>query len=336
MHLLICNSNMFIPIVLTTVLNNSDQRYLIYVDIPSIYMFFDKLNLPENCNLLKYPHYINWKNANKAKQFIWNQLEHIDIKSITFYHTAYGELATWLISKYSRNTTIYFQSPFPSFCFKKRISLKALKLFLVYKIIYNTDIIPMDSGNNTLPSISPKFFKKNNVINKNAMVDNDLVCNYVNEKLNLNNNNSSILLVTGSNITAGFCDETDYGKIINSILSALGKDKFMVKCHPRFDDLLSIEKMLPAIPKYIPGNVILPLFDCYIGLCSALLIEAANVGKCSISILNLLNIDFKLKSVLKDSLEVRLKSGSTIYYPNSISELNDIVKRSCNNNITMI
>ena len=45
MHLLICNSNMFIPIVLTTVLNNSDQRYLIYVDIPSIYMFFDKLNL---------------------------------------------------------------------------------------------------------------------------------------------------------------------------------------------------------------------------------------------------------------------------------------------------
>ena len=33
MHLLICNSNMFIPIVLTTVLNNSDQRYLIYVDI---------------------------------------------------------------------------------------------------------------------------------------------------------------------------------------------------------------------------------------------------------------------------------------------------------------
>ena len=69
----------------------------------------------------------------------------------------------------------------------------------------------MDSGNNTLPSISPKFFKKNNVINKNAMVDNDLVCNYVNEKLNLNNNNRSILLVTGSNITAGFCDETDYG-----------------------------------------------------------------------------------------------------------------------------
>ena len=168
------------------------------------------------------------------------------------------------------------------------------------------------------------------------MIDDELVYNYVSEKLNLNNNNRSILLVTGSNITAGFCDETDYGKIINSILSALGKDKFMIKCHPRFDDLLSIEKMLPAIPKYVPGNLILPLFDCYIGLCSTLLSEAANVGKCSISILNLLNIDFKLKSVLKDSIEIKLKSGSTIYYPNSISELNDIVKRSCNNNITMI
>ena len=327
---------MFIPIVLTTILNNSEQRYLIYVDIPDIYTFLGKLNLPNNCMLLKYPHNINRKNANKAKQFIWNQLVHIDIKSITFYHTEYGELATWLISKYSRNTTIYFQSPFPSFCFKKKISLKALKLFLVYKIVYNTDIVPMNYGNDILPSISPRFFKKNNVINKNAVIDDELVYNYVSEKLNLNNNNRSILLVTGSNIAAGFCDETDYGKIINSILSALGKDKFMIKCHPRFDDLLSIEKMLPAIPKYVPGNLILPLFDCYIGLCSTLLSEAANVGKCSISILNLLNIDFKLKSVLKDSIEIKLKSGSTIYYPNSISELNDIVKRSCNNNITMI
>lgn len=327
---------MFIPIVLTTILNNSEQRYLIYVDIPDIYTFLGKLNLPNNCMLLKYPHNINWKNANKAKQFIWNQLVHIDIKSITFYHTEYGELATWLISKYSRNTTIYFQSPFPSFCFKKKISLKALKLFLVYKIVYNTDIVPMNYGNDILPSISPRFFKKNNVINKNAVIDDELVYNYVSEKLNLNNNNRSILLVTGSNIAAGFCDETDYGKIINSILSALGKDKFMIKCHPRFDYLLSIEKMLPAIPKYVPGNLILPLFDCYIGLCSTLLSEAANVGKCSISILNLLNIDFKLKSVLKDSIEIKLKSGSTIYYPNSISELNDIVKRSCNNNITMI
>ena len=327
---------MFIPIVLTTILNNSEQRYLIYVDIPDIYTFLGKLNLPNNCMLLKYPHNINWKNANKAKQFIWNQLVHIDIKSITFYHTEYGELATWLISKYSRNTTIYFQSPFPSFCFKKKISLKALKLFLAYKIVYNTDIVPMNYGNDILHSISPRFFKKNNVINKNAVIDDELVYNYVSEKLNLNNNNRSILLVTGSNITAGFCDETDYGKIINSILSALGKDKFMIKCHPRFDDLLSIEKMLPAIPKYVPGNLILPLFDCYIGLCSTLLSEAANVGKCSISILNLLNIDFKLKSVLKDSIEIKLKSGSTIYYPNSISEINDIVKRSCNNNITMI
>ena len=285
MHILICNSNMFIPIVLTTILNNSEQRYLIYVDIPDIYTFLGKLNLPNNCMLLKYPHNINWKNANKAKQFIWNQLVHIDIKSITFYHTEYGELATWLISKYSRNTTIYFQSPFPSFCFKKKISLKALKLFLVYKIVYNTDIVPMNYGNDILPSISPRFFKKNNVINKNAVIDDELVYNYVSEKLNLNNNNRSILLVTGSNIAAGFCDETDYGKIINSILSALGKDKFMIKCHPRFDDLLSIEKMLPAIPKYVPGNLILPLFDCYIGLCSTLLSEAANVGKCSICLL---------------------------------------------------
>ena len=87
MHILICNSNMFIPIVLTTILNNSEQRYLIYVDIPDIYTFLGKLNLPNNCMLLKYPHNINWKNANKAKQFIWNQLVHIDIKSITFYHT---------------------------------------------------------------------------------------------------------------------------------------------------------------------------------------------------------------------------------------------------------
>lgn len=204
---------MFIPIVLTTILNNSEQRYLIYVDIPDIYTFLGKLNLPNNCMLLKYPHNINWKNANKAKQFIWNQLVHIDIKSITFYHTEYGELATWLISKYSRNTTIYFQSPFPSFCFKKKISLKALKLFLVYKIVYNTDIVPMNYGNDILPSISPRFFKKNNVINKNAVIDDELVYNYVSEKLNLNNNNRSILLVTGSNITAGFCDETDYGKL---------------------------------------------------------------------------------------------------------------------------
>lgn len=45
------------------------------------------------------------------------------------------------------------------------------------------------------------------------MVDNDLVCNYVNEKLNLNNNNRSILLVTGSNITAGFVMKLIMGKL---------------------------------------------------------------------------------------------------------------------------
>ena len=55
-----------------------------------------------------------------------NQLKPYTVESITFYHTEYGELANWLIGKYSSHVHIYFQPPYRSWELKHSYSLRDL------------------------------------------------------------------------------------------------------------------------------------------------------------------------------------------------------------------
>lgn len=65
MVVLICNSNMFVPGVLTTVLKNPEIYYIIYTDQYGIEKFLQELSL-QNTIILRYPN--NYKLALVSKE----------------------------------------------------------------------------------------------------------------------------------------------------------------------------------------------------------------------------------------------------------------------------
>ena len=107
--LLICNSNMFVPTVLTEVLTNTEKKYIIISDTDNIRQFFDFLALP---NVI-YKHYgFNPKKDGRfgfirKKNELLNYVFQYEIDKVVFFHAEFGAMANWLISQLSKKIKRY-------------------------------------------------------------------------------------------------------------------------------------------------------------------------------------------------------------------------------------
>lgn len=128
-ELLICNSNMFVPYVMTECLKNRNTRYIVASDTPNINQFFELLNF-DNVVQLKYSTgkiSVIYKEKKKMKSFFANYR----ITKVVFYHAEFGELANWLLLKFAKKgVCIEYHKVFDSIPVPKAKLYQGLKIKL--------------------------------------------------------------------------------------------------------------------------------------------------------------------------------------------------------------
>lgn len=319
-ELLICNSNMFVPYVMTECLKNKNKRYIVASDTPNINQFFELLNF-DNVIQLAYSTgkvSVIYKEKKKMKFFLANY----SITKVIFYHAEFGELANWLLLKFAqKGVNIEYHKLFDSIPFPKAKWYQGFKIRMKQWLCFNYFPDVLDDGTNLFPSLPNSFFKRLKAVSIESKIDRALIYNAVKglkDKLNIKGN---VLLVSGSVVADNLVSKVDYENIINEIIDFVGTENATIKMHPRFDDMIGKEQELNEMPKYIPGNVIIDAFDIYIGYYSTLLVEAAHNGKKVISTLYLMKPQNEASQKrFYEYLENRLNGKGLIYFPKTIEE----------------
>lgn len=315
---------MFVPIVITTLLEHPNMQYVVCIDQDNIYTFFKEMNF-SNAILIKYPvkyHIRHYYSFYKIKRNILSQLRKYEITAIYFYHTEFGEFANWLITKYSSCAKIYLSSPYSSLSFAKGLDWQSKKIYLIHRFFFNTRVDVLKTGDYYIPSISSHFYRKNKIIRMTPIINNSIIADLVKEKYSVLKGKEDIVFMTGTVVTDDEVEENVYIEQVNAIVAAVGLNRMLSKCHPRYDNLYGEEKKMRQLPKYLPLNVLLCMYDIYIGYNSTALVEAAVAGKRAISLLDLIPAKKTLK--VKEYhlyLDLKLNGKGYIFYPTNINEL---------------
>ncbi|MCI6160907.1 MAG: hypothetical protein MR681_06190 [Prevotella sp.] len=323
MTLLLCNSNMFVPIVLTQVLSEPKKQFIIFTDQNNISILFSELALT-NIIVKFFKTEFTLGKLKVQRRELLTDLQYYNIHDIFFYHTEYGEAANWLLLYFRDKANIYFSSPFGSFPLSKTYSLKSLLMNLKRYVLYGYFSDMLVSGNRVIPSLPKAFYKKIKAKRKNITVKQNLVNSAVFPLVkNIGSCRDTVLLVGGIDCTG--IDTTKYLDVENQIIKAIGIERIVIKCHPRFNDLYGLEKDLPAIPSYIPMNLLIPFFRCFVGYGSTVLSEAAKLGVKSISTINIIPAKSKSESI-KKVLDMKLSNKGIIYYPENVNKLKELLQ----------
>ena len=323
-QMLVCNSNMFIPTVLTEVLGHPQNSYLVISDIKNIILFFNFINLC-NVDCIDYEGFERDLLFFRGKRNLLNIIELYEIEQVTFFHAEFGDMANWLIKRLSKSIPVKYCKIFDKMSLPPhKPSLETIKIKIKQKVFWGMDVVILDRGR-PIPSLPDAFFLKICAETVTMPINRKLISDYVSQKLSCIRIHSKFVLLTGTVVKVGLCPPKEYEQIINQVLGILGMKNTVSKCHPRFDDMYGRERELRQIPSYIPGNVMIDSFDCYVGFESTLLVEAAMAGKISVSLINLLPISVEVKKHWRCFLDSRLDGKGKILYPNDLIEFEQLL-----------
>lgn len=316
---------MFVPYVMSEILRNKDKDYLVVTDTANIFQFFFKINL-ENASLFKYGAK-NRYDIFDCKKKLMAEYAKYDVDRLIFFHAEFGELINWFIKKIHNDVEINYCKIYNSQPFPKASFFKSIRLKLAQKLRWGMTVDALNKGNAIIPSLPQSFFEKIKAKNINIEFDYDLLAPKMKTLLSKLNLSGNIIFLNGTAVDTKQVGKEDYIEGIDCFIRRIGAQNIVAKCHPRFSSFYGIEKDLPQIPSYIPGNLIIDSFDVYIGYESTLLVEAAQAGKLAISTVYYLkptkeNIPYDVEMFLKD----RLNNKGTIHFPKTLDEIENIIK----------
>ena len=320
--LFICNSNMFIPMVLSEILQHAQYRYIVMSDIKNIHSFFEYISIP---NVIFIPYGVNFVKDGKLsfikkKKEAMTALKPYHIEELVFFHAEFGDMGNWLIYKLSKKIPVKYcklYNKIPSQ--KAKISLKSIMMNIKLYVLWGQIMDIRDAGH-LFPSLPVSFFKKVNAETVDIDVNLEVINSFLSDKFKEYNLSSKYLLLTGTAVQNHWYGEKEYANFINKLIETIGKDKMVSKCHPRYDGLYGLEKELQQVPSFIPGNLLLNHYDIYVGIESTLLVEAAQAGKKAVSIIDWLESDKERVKGQHDFFDSRLEGKCKIYYPTNMEE----------------
>lgn len=320
-ELLICNSNMFVPYVLSECLSNKRKQFVVASDTSNIIQFINSLNLA-NITILEYTSG-TIKTIMEEKKKIKTFLSKNNITRVVFYHTEFGGLANWLLLILAkREVRIEYHKVFDRIPYPKAKWYQGLKIKVKQLFYFNYMPMVLNNGTRIFPSLPDDFYNKIKAITIPASYDDQKVKERVKLLIDDLGIKAKTLLVSGSVVEMGYVSDKEYTQVTDNLINIIGSDNVALKVHPRFNDIFGKELSLSEIPKYIPANVMLDVFDTYIGYSSTLLVEAAQKGKKVISTLLFMRpLNIESQQMWHNFLESRLNGKGIIYYPKSIEEL---------------
>jgi len=292
MKILLFNTNLAAKYVLSEI--ERGDNIIILTDQKSIKMLIERLNY-KNVEL----HYMqsdgfslfNLIQLYKARKKIRALFEQNNIEELVYFHQAFGGFFNWIITyAHGLGIRISYQRVMRQLNSLPFKGISAWKCKLKYKLFFSTDVNPIASGTHyPTPSLSQKFIRKNNIIERNGKIDNNAILSVEKKLFNIINlpiKGHVILLLTGSVLSTGQVEYIEYKEKMTALIQSLGTTRIICKCHPRFTDEIQIEKSLPHIPSYIPMELLENFFSIYIGYGSSVLIDVARQNKLSISLID--------------------------------------------------
>ena len=315
---------MFVPYVLSEVLNHQEGKYVIMSDLENIIQFLSKIKL-SNADVLKYNH-SSCTTIFSSRRKLMNLTNHYKIDKIIFFHTEFGGIINWFLQEKSKQCEIFYCRVYNSMPFSKAHGIRALKYYLKERLLYGVDMDILVEKPRLLPSLPESFFKKIGALPYSIEIDNNKIKKQISDVVTGAIEKAKVVLLTGATVQHGLVTETEYIAKTNALIEAIKKHNCVAKCHPHFNDVYGKERELTNIPSYIPGNLIIDNFEIFIGNHSTLLVEAALAGKVAISLLDYYEQDSKQVENLKSFLADRLQNRGVIHYPKSTEEILALIK----------
>lgn len=329
MKLLLFNTNLAARSVLSYA--ESGEKLIVLTDQKGIYELMSLLDY-QNVQL----HFISAgyslsqpSRLFKAKSSIRLLFNENKIDEVVFYHQAFGGFYNWIIwYAHQKHIPILYQRCVkPLETGQPDHSLRAIKHYLTYKLCYHTDVAMYTNGTKgTTPRLTDKFRKDNGVFEQWVFWKDENVKTSgkrVAEKLSLPPIKGKVLLLSGSVVATGAVESSVYENKMKELITAIGADEIICKCHPRFSDETEEEKVLPHIPAYIPMELLLQQFKVVIGYGSSVLLNAADNGQIAISLVDYL----PEKSALRKDVFYDYFKGSKVIFIRSSQELLNIIYR---------
>mgnify|MGYP001491670601 CR=1 FL=1 len=327
MNLIFISSYLNVPCVISTIESN-EEDFRIITSNKQIQIFFNNFYKRE-VSILIPDSDIKLNNIFfliQSKKKFFKQLRLLNPKKIFFYYLGNNGLMTWLISKFSKEIKVYYrlkvhlkiENPLFNFSYLYlKIFIKKLLLNIVFE---NKFRVIMWYGNYMI--IIPKNFL--NDINANYLDINYSLIHHTLIKKKYTKFETQLLMFYGGEL---YVHKNQLFSVTSKIIeynnNYFDKKKLIIKFHP--DESFEKEKFIKNIDdrlEVIPGNLLYYFTDCVIAYNSAVLYESANIGKKSISLLEMVdskNLFYKKK--IKRYLEDNLNKGSKIFYPKNFDEL---------------
>ncbi|MEA2041473.1 MAG: hypothetical protein U9N85_02835 [Bacteroidota bacterium] len=339
MKLIICQSYLSIPATITFV--EKEKDVLIISSNKHTYKFLselynqDKLIFVQNLkaffsfNPLRI--ILNFIFNLKLKNTIKKRFSEFSGHEVYFMIMAFAPAIVYAVKILSKKNQIFYApaTKMPE-SYKRTHHLHAFVKKSIYKLLFNLDTDSYSNKKLLILKYNNKFFDlikaKPFVIEKNENVLQKVLSAYQGRL------KDGILLLTGGMTDLGLIDKKSYISVTDSLINRIGEEKLILKLHPRFNAKYSGENKLQEIDSHIPANLLLYSFEIIIGMQSSTLYEAANAGKCAISLLKIYpftNDDYRNNYM--NYLIENLEDNKKIYFPECPEELLQIINRQFNN-----
>lgn len=335
MEILICATNLAVPACVSMAKERTGQNIMLITDQPNIDQFFRFIDLPNVKIIRQESDYssLDILGVLKAKRRIRNLLMSEKVEKVHYFHQAFGGFLNWIISychdEYKAKVEFHrvlrnLQYP------KANLSLRLLGMLVKQRLFFGHAPSVQSNGKGMLfPKISEKFAKDNEVKeviytpNKSLLMNTTLT---LQKKLGIEIDDNVVVLLTGSSVASGIVEEHEYSQKINELISAIGGDRIICKCHPRYNDENEAERRLAHIPSFVPMEFLIHCFHYYIGTHSTILKFAAENGSIAISLMEYITpTDQSQRDRFHDYFK-----GTDVLFPQTLQEIINILNSKNN------
>jgi hypothetical protein len=211
---------------------------------------------------------------------------------------------------------------------KKKPNLKFYIYNLYLKIMYGLDCdscITKDGRYRLL--YSKKYFRKIKAKKTQHKISSHLIKKFISKNFNIKNKKKILLLSSHHSIKNSFISKDLFYNwlnkwVLNSDLSILDFKRKSLN-----EKKYGKEIFFTEAPVLCPANLLIYFYDVVIGYASLTLIEAANVGCKSVSLIEMLNYhNNKSVGYYKSYFTENLKVNRKIFFPKSFNEFIKILK----------
>lgn len=334
MNIIFCQSYLNIPITIS-LLEKFEENYIIITSNKSTYRFFSDFVPKEKIVLFDNPksifvispiHLVKNLSFNMyLKKLIRNYFSDYQNCNVYFFLYAFAEEMAYAVRYLSQNQNTIFHTKSTEIkdgTFNPKSNIFTFMKKIQLKLFYGLNVDSVELKPRYFFPYNQKFFTKINVKSIDLKPDKIILKHFVKEKLCINTN--KILLLSGG--SEHITKKYNYSEIIDALIRAFGKDKLVLKLHPRYNTKQSLENNLDEIPSYIPANILAYSFDTIIGYVSSTLYEAANIGKTVISLLEIIKpYSLEYKQTKYKYMIDNLKPEKRIHFPKSINDIKQII-----------